>query len=386
MTEFESLAEALEAGTEALLGATLQQAQEDVPEWMSENVFLWEEITEFARASLRTELAAFRRGSLPDRCPEVDVAAAQAAARMGELRRLLGGYRLGQMVLWGTWQELVEAAVAEPGERRALLDRGSDFFFRYANLVSDFVADAYQQAMEQAIRSGEQRRFQAIRGVLEGGSLLDADLGVELEQYHLGFVVWGEQGEASARRLAAALGRPILIVAVLNQSWWGWLSGARPLDGGEERELKHFEVGQGAGIALGLEAYGEAGFCATHRQALRARWVARKTDRPVVFYADVAVEALASDNQADARAFVAHELHGIDDDSATSRQIRETLSAYFAAQHNAASAAAALGIHQQTVANRLRRAEEKLGHPVGARRVELEVALRLRASLTRSDS
>ena len=382
MSEFDRLAAELQARIDSLLEATLGEAQKDAPEWMSANVFLWEEITEFARASFGAELDAFRRGRLPSRCPEVDVAGAEAAARMGELRRLLSGYRLGQMVLWGTWQELVEAAVTEPARRRELLDRGSDFFFAYAGLIADFVADVYQGAMEQALRSGEQRRFQAIRGVLEGGSLLDADLGVELEQYHLGFVVWGEDGEAAARRLAATLERPILIVAVLNQSWWGWLSGAHQLGAAGERELKGFDAGPGTGIALGLEAYGEAGFCSTHRQALRARWVARKTERPVVFYADVAVEALASDNQADARAFVAHELAGIDDESATSQQIRETLSAYFAAQHNAASAASALGVHQQTVANRLRRAEERLGHPVGARRVELEVALRLRASLS----
>jgi DNA-binding PucR family transcriptional regulator len=97
----------------------------------------------------------------------------------------------------------------------------------------------------------------------------------------------------------------------------------------------------------------------------------------------VAVEALASENRADARAFVAHELRGIDDDSASSLHIRETIAAYFAAEHNAASAAAALGIHQQTVANRLRAAEDRLGRPVGARRVELETALRLRACLDR---
>jgi len=51
------------------------------------------------------------------------------------------------------------------------------------------------------------------------------------------------------------------------------------------------------------------------------------------------------------------------------------------ASPTAASAAATLGVHQQTVANRLRAAEERLGHSVGSRRVELEIALRLRAAL-----
>ncbi len=172
-----------------------------------------------------------------------------------------------------------------------------------------------------------------------------------------------------------------MIISVLNESWWGWLSGSRPLSAAEERKLLAFKAPEKAGVALGLESFGEHGFTATNRQALRARWVARKTNRHLVRYADVAVEALASENRADARAFVARELRGIEDDTKASRERRETIAAYFAAEHNAASAAATLGVHQQTVANRLRAAEDKLGHPVGARRVELELALRLRACL-----
>lgn len=388
MTQFDRLTSELTARREAILASVLDQARVALPDWTARNVFLWEEVVEFARSSLAAELDGFRRDTLPDRCPSVDAAGAQAAARVGELRGLLRAYRSTQMALSEAWLDLVESSVPDPDERGALLRRGSDYFFRYAGLLGDFVADVYQAELERATRSGEQRRFQAVRGLLDGDPLVDADLGIDLEQFHLGFVVWGEGGDARARDLATALGRPILILATLNRSWWGWLSASRPLNYDEERELRRlsFEPGTGAGIALGLEAYGEPGFCATHRQALRARWVARKTDRPVVSYADVAVEALASDNQADARAFVAHELRGIEDDSAVSQRLRETLSAYFAAEHNAASAAAALGIHQQTVANRLRAAEERLGHPVGARRVELEVALRLRASLTREDS
>jgi DNA-binding PucR family transcriptional regulator len=138
-------------------------------------------------------------------------------------------------------------------------------------------------------------------------------------------------------------------------------------------------------LALGLAAFGEVGFRATNRQALRARAVSRNPTIAVVHYADVAVEALASNNLPDARAFVAHELRGIDDNSPTSQRLRETITAYFAAEHNAASAAATLGVHQQTVANRLRVAEERVGHPVGARRVELETALRLRSLLNDVD-
>jgi DNA-binding PucR family transcriptional regulator len=59
-----------------------------------------------------------------------------------------------------------------------------------------------------------------------------------------------------------------------------------------------------------------------------------------------------------------------------------TLEAYFAAAGNAVSAAAALGVHDRTVANRLRAVEDLLGPgAVTARRAELETALRLQRLL-----
>ena len=93
------------------------------------------------------------------------------------------------------------------------------------------------------------------------------------------------------------------------------------------------------------------------------------------------VEALISENQEEACNFVARELGELNEETTSSRRIRETLAAYFASEHNAASAAAKLGIHQQTVANRLRAAEERLGHQIGTRRLELELALRLRRTI-----
>jgi hypothetical protein len=382
--QLDALVATMEANLDLLVATILARVRDSGPAWMLENVFLGEEIEEFARISIRTELGGLRHGVLPDACPAVDAAAAQAAAKVGELRSLLNGYRVVQMTLWEGWLDLVDHTGADNQRRNDLLRHGSEYLFRYTGLISDYVTDIYQLELERTARSGDQRRFHAIRDFLEGKPMVDSPPELDLERYHLGFVAWGEAGDKLARDLAAAVARPLLIFSVLNQSWWGWLSSSRELSDAEERALRDFQACEKAGVAIGLESFGEAGFTATNRQALRARWVARKTNRQIVRYADVAVEALASENRADARAFVAHELRGIEDDTKASRERRETIAAYFAAEHNAASAAATLGIHQQTVANRLRAAEDKLGHPVGARRVELELALRLRACLDRA--
>jgi hypothetical protein len=381
--DFNRLAAELEAGLDALTTVVREQLWETLPEWMADTVFAEEEISGFIRASLRAQLFGFRKGILPERCSDIDAVGARAVAEVGELKPLLSGYRIAQMSLWDAWLELVDRSVADPAERQLLLSHGSEFFFRYAGTLSDHVTDIYQRQLEQTVRSGEQRRFQGIRSLLQGESLATSQLDVDLEQHHVGLIAWGRDAEAAAGELAAVLGRPLVAIGPLNRNWWGWISGSRPLTLAQQRSLERFRPEGQARLALGLEAYGEAGFRASNRQALRARWVARPSEVQVVHYGDVAVEALASENGEDARAFLAHELRGIEDDSTASQRIRETIVAYFAADHNAASAAAALGVHHQPVANRLRAAEERLGHSVSSRRVELETALRLRACLQR---
>ncbi|HEY4779202.1 MAG TPA: helix-turn-helix domain-containing protein [Solirubrobacterales bacterium] len=381
MSEFDRLAAALEADLDPLVTSILERLHTSVPTWMVETFFEWEEISRFTRASVRTQLSGFRRGVLPEHCPEVDAAGVQTAAKVGDLKVLLNGYRVCQMSLWERWLDLVEASANETQERQELLKRGSEYFFRYAGLLSDYVADIYQRELEQAVRNGEQRRLHAIRDLFEGDPQAASQLDLDLEQHHLGLLAWGPGGDTAARDLATRLARPLLLVAPLERTWWGWISGRQPFEPGELRAIETFEPAAGAGLAVGLQEFGARGFRATHRQAQRARMFAPSGTSTLTRYADVAVEAIASENEEEARRFVERELGAIGDDSATSLRIRETIAAYFAAGHNAASAAATLGVHEQTVANRLRTAEERLGHPIGARRVELELALRLRASL-----
>lgn len=389
MSEFNRLVAEMQARLDWLADATLERLDERFPVWARQTAFSRAQIVEFARASIGTQMLAFGRGELPERCPEPDGAAARAAAAVGELEVLSGGYRAAQMTLWEAWFSLVEDS---PGlaakERRELLSRGSNFFFRYVDLLNGYVAEIYREQVLKLRGNSEQRRFLAVKALLEGSSVAASATGldIDLEQHHLGLLAWGEAGAQTVRELAKALRRPLLIVAPIRDTWWAWISGAQPFGQSEQTTIERFLPPPGASLSLGLQEFGYEGFRASHRQAQRARLLASSAERSLTRYADVAVEALASENQQEARSFIARELGPIGDDSTASQRIRETLSAYFAAEHNAASAAATLGVHQQTVANRLRVAEERLGHPVGTRRVELEVALRLRAALASEDS
>ena len=378
--EFMRLVAELETRLDFLAAEGLEAMRGRMPRWISETDAIWQQLGECIRGTLRTEWAAFRDGVLPGRLPDIDATMIVMAARVGDLNSLQAGYRFAQMALWGSWFELVEASVAEGTLKRELLRHGSQYFFQYADLVSRYMAEGYQRGIERAAASGEHHRFQAIKSLLEGDPLAQSH--VDLNQHHLGLVVWGEGGDVAVRRLGAELDRRALLTQRLHHNWWGWLSGAKPLDSRQERTLTGFDAGDGIRIAFGLEGYGEPGFRATNHQALRAQWVA-PAGAATIHYEDVAVEALATEAQNDARAFVRRELRGIDDPSSSSDRLRQTLDAYLAAELNAASAAAALGVHHQTVANRLRTIEERLGHPVGPRHLELAMALRLWGCLAR---
>jgi len=382
LADFDRLASALGRGLDSLAATLLTGIFRKHPNL--DSTVSRADLARLTRASLRTQLRAFRRGALPERCPEVDSAAVATLARPVGLPVLLDGYRLCQVTLWQSWFELVEDSGLEGSQRRELLSRGSDFFFRYADLLGGFIAETYEREVGLPGTPAEQRRFRAIKELLEGDPLAASWLYLDLERHHLGLIAWGEDPAAAAAELAGALGRPLISIPTLEgpPGCWGWISGTRPLGSRELARLAEFQPTAGR-VAIGLEAFGEEGFRSSHRQALRASRFAPEDGAAILRYEDVVVEVLACENEEDARAFVAHELRGIEDDSPASRRLRETLAAYFAAEYNAASAGARLGVHQQTVANRLRAAEERMGQTsIGLRRVELEMALRLREHLS----
>jgi len=379
---FERLADELGMRIDHLAAAGLGAMRGCVPSWLAPSDPSWDQLEEQLRASLRTELASFRAGLLPGELPTVDAFLVDLAEEMGDLDALIAGHRFAQTSLWGAWFDLVERVNAPGPTKQELLARGSRYFLRYAELVGRYLAEAYRRGMER--RSG--LAVQIVAGPAghssEDNPFADAFLGFDFGRYHLGAIVWGEAPERTARELAARLDRVVQVRARGSTSWV-CLSGHDALSQHGLRELEAFEPESGVRLAFGLEGFGEEGLRVSFRQALRARKFAGSG--AVTRYEDVAVEALALQAEDDVRAFVSHELRGIDDDSAASGRLRETLAAYFSSHLNAASAAAQLGVHHQTVANRLRTIEDRLGRPLMARTLELALALRLRERMPGRD-
>lgn len=188
---------------------------------------------------------------------------------------------------------------------------------RCTERVEPWVIESAFEQISSFILEGLREELYGLRQAALPEHCPDAALDLDLDRHHLGLIAWGEDPRAAALDLAAALGRPLIVVNPpgREQTCWAWISGTRPLGAAERRTLRSLRPTL-ASIVLGREANGEEGFCASHRQALRTRRFDLGQGPAIVHYDDIVIEALASENEPDACAFVAHELRGIEDESA----------------------------------------------------------------------
>jgi DNA-binding PucR family transcriptional regulator len=134
--------------------------------------------------------------------------------------------------------------------------------------------------------------------------------------------------------------------------------------------------------AFGSAGSGVAGFRRSHNEAMHARRVARLTRRRPGFvtrWEDVALAAVASVDLELTKQFVASELGRLAGGDDLTARLAATLRVYLEEQMSPRRAAQRLGVHENTVTNRVRAAQDQLEWPIGERACELQVALRLAA-------
>ena len=132
--------------------------------------------------------------------------------------------------------------------------------------------------------------------------------------------------------------------------------------------------------AFGSPGVGVAGFVRSHREAVHARRIAQLTQQragTVTQYGTVALAALASADVEEARAFVRTELGQLVGDDDQSTRLSATLRVYLEENMSPSRASRRLGVHENTITNRIRAAQELLPYPIEQRACELQVALRL---------
>jgi hypothetical protein len=202
------------------------------------------------------------------------------------------------------------------------------------------------------------------------------DLDYQLRQHHVGLAVKGQKASPALRACARAADAALLIVEPRPELWWAWLGRRRPFNTHALDQLAEEAGRRGLVLAIGEEATGVDGWRLTHRQAAAALPIAC-TCASVVRYVDVALEASVLSDPLLVNSFRQLYLAPLSQERDGGDCLKETLRAYFATQRNGASAAASLKVSRQTVTNRLRVCEDRIGQPLSRCATSLELALSL---------
>jgi len=286
------------------------------------------------------------------------------------LRRYIAGYTLLEDFVMDAVEALDVGDAATLRRLRRLLATLLD------RLMSA-IADEYCAEQERGRRSSAQRLGERVQRLLVGEAIDASELRYELDAWHLGLIAVGNNAEQALRGMAAQIGRAILLVPRGEETVWGWFGDRRRLAVADLATVLLAKLPPGVTLAIGEPAHGLNGFRVTHRQAESAHLVAQHRPQSLTRYADVALLAFALRDEGLARSLVDIYLTPLDDSRKGYPVLRETVRAYLAAERNATSAAAALGVARHTVESRIRKAEEQLGRLLPACMAEIEVALRL---------
>ncbi|MEA2312521.1 MAG: hypothetical protein QOE28_2489 [Solirubrobacteraceae bacterium] len=372
----------------------------EVPE-ISADAETREDILLRGRAGLLSWARAFLRGVAPNEVesPAEAYSYARALARRGvPLDVLLRIHRLALSVLLQAWEERLGSH--HPAELLLAATRRSiEVNFQFHDALMEGLSAEYQRERERWVRGAEALRRETITAILAEAAV-DTDgasriLGYDLRRHHIGLVLWAvptpddpqviPRLERAATAASAHLeaGRPLML-SVDGSTMWAWLGRDSELPRELIDSLAAAMNADGVSIALGAPGRGLTGFRRTHRDAADTAKVAiagRRRPGSVTAFHAVEVAALFADDPERTRRFVHERLGGLATDDDESHRLRATLMLYLEENGSRVATAKRIGVHPNTVANRIRACREILGHDVGHDQVPLLVALTLAATL-----
>jgi hypothetical protein len=333
--------------------------------------------------------------------PPAAVEYAREFVRRGlPLDSLLRTYYIGHATFFRLYVEQLREVLDNPVELTHAIEAGGSWSFAYIDTLSRGLVQRYADERDRWVRSAAAHRLDVTERLLSGGPIdlgqAEAQLGYRLRRPHLAFVVWGEPGDERAQDLGAieraaseiaglqAAGQPLL-VPFGSDLVAGWIGGPGLPDMASLVEARFGAADEAdLRVAFGAPADGVEGFRRSHQQARYARRVALlQGARPgsVTLYEHVALTALASADLDHARDFVSAELGPLAAGDESTRRLAETLTVYLEERSSPKRAAKRLGVHENTIPNRIRAAQALLDRPIDERVPELLVALRLRSAL-----
>ncbi len=319
------------------------------------------------------------------------------------IETLMRAYQVGHQVFVGTMLERLASRVADRDLLAETVSYCSAWMFPFLDAVQLGITESFMAERERWVRSAAALRADEVRAILDGSTVdeqrASQRLRYSLARTHVAVVVWGEEGEDEDgtigifERVAHDIERTLggtdaLCVPLGRRTLAAWIGLRTVPDIALLRALRDKDaLAVGARVAVGDPHEGIDGFRRSHEEALLARRVVhlgRRAPGAVARYGDVALTGLLTHDVGEARRFAERELGALGAETDAARRIAATLRVFLEEGSSFVRAARRLGVHENTVAYRVRRAGELLGHPVEERQLELRVALMLADVLRRS--
>ncbi|HET9153543.1 MAG TPA: helix-turn-helix domain-containing protein [Solirubrobacterales bacterium] len=333
-------------------------------------------LNEAVRVAIEYRLGVLEGGErqAPD-VPAALLAQARLDARDGvPLDTVLRRYFAGNALFGDFLVDEAERAEVPSADLRPLLAAQATLGDRLIAAVSE----EHAREAKNRPRSAAARRRECVKALLAGELVDQSELGYELDAHHLAMIAKGDGTADLIRGVAATLDRRLLAVQREEESIVAcWLGGMRPLAALDAVAAVTAAAPERVVVAIGEPGEGLAGWRFSHHQAKAALPIAERRGQAVLRYADVAVLASVARDDLLATSLRRLYLEPLERMRDGGKVARETLRAYFDAERNISSAAAALGVDRRTVRNRLRAIEELLGRALTGSLADLEIALRL---------
>lgn len=350
-------------------------------------------------ANIDQILRMFGRGARPDELvvpvPAVQYATALVHRRI-PLAVLLRAYRVGHAYLWNIVSRALEDELGEQAMRSGAFEVSSNFMFDYIDAISGQLVAAYHVERDRWVRSAAAIRAETVRDILDGRlenePTATSRLGYELRRHHVGLILVGESEnrltrggglEREAVEVAAILGcADPLLVSTGAATLWAWCGTFENPSSDVLARVERHRPSAGVRMALGRPGFGIEGFRITHVEAGRASrfWDLGATSLTASYGSLELVSLLASDLER-ARRFVRRELGPLAEQTEATTKLRSTLLGFLSHGCSHVRSARELHMHENTVYNHVRRAEELLSCPVVDRQFELQAALALAETL-----
>lgn len=307
--------------------------------------------------------------------PPALLAQARLDARDGvPLDTVLRRYFAGSALFGDFLVEEAERAEVPNSVLRRLLGAQATLGDRLVEAVSE---EHVREAKSWPSSTAERRR-ECVKSLLAGELVDRSELGYDLDAHHLALMAKGEGSPEAMRALAERLGRRLLAVCREEEPIWAcWLGGRRLLEAEEAMRALGEISPDRVFVTVGEPGEGLSGWRLSHRQAKAALPIAERRGQAIVRYADVALLASILRDDLVATSLRQLYLEPLERARDGGKVGGETLRAYFAAERNISSTAAALGVDRRTVTNRIRAIEDLFGRPLKDFATELETALLL---------